>query len=369
MIELVPLGRQFQSLKREILQAMEQVIDSGSYILGPNVQKLEQELAEYVQVDHAIGVANGTDALVLALEACRIGPGDEVITSPFTFFATAEAISRVGATPVFADVDPQTYNLSPERVEERITPRTRAILPVHLFGQMADMDDIMALAKRHGLWVIEDACQAFGARYKGKKAGSIGHVACFSFFPTKNLGTMGDGGLITTNDAELAATIRRLRHHGSTRKYYHSAIGYNSRLDEIHAAILRLMLPHIDQWNARRAALAKRYRKALASGKLWSVDPPKPDRTHIYHLFCLRSQQRHKLQAALTRNGIQSGVYYPRPLHLQEVYAPLRYKQGDFPVAEQLSEELLALPMSPFLQEFEQDQVVAALMEAERGDG
>lgn len=365
MIELVPLVRQFQSMKQEIMQATEETIDSGKFILGPSVQRLEQEICAYLGVEEAIGVANGTDALVLALEACGIGPGDEVVTSPFTFFASAEAISRVGATPVFADIDPVTYNLDPAELEKKLTPATKAVIPVHLFGQPADMDAIMAIAERHGLLVIEDACQAFGADYRGRRAGSFGHAACFSFFPTKNLGTVGDGGLIVTSDPALAARIRLLRQHGSRQKYYHEAIGYNSRLDELHAAILRIALPRIDAWNAERSRLAQRYRAALGDLSWLEIDPPAQDRTHIYHLFCLRTKHRDKVQETLAAHGIQSGVYYPLPLHLQRAYASLGYAPGDFPVSERLSTELLALPMSPFLYESEQDEVIDALRSLE----
>ncbi|MED4600506.1 DegT/DnrJ/EryC1/StrS family aminotransferase [Paenibacillus validus] len=362
MIELVPLVRQFQSMKQDILQAMADTIDSGKFILGPNVQRLESDISAYLEVSDAIGVANGTDALVLTLDAYGIGPGDEVITTPFTFFASAEAVSRVGATPVFADIDPQTYNIDPARIEEKITPATKAIIPVHLFGQPADMDEMMSIANKRGLVVIEDACQAFGAEYKGRRVGSIGHAACFSFFPTKNLGTIGDGGLITTSDKEVAQRIRRLRQHGSNKKYYHSEIGYNSRLDELHAAIVQLALSKIDSWNKERMRLAVRYREAFKDLPYLRVGPEPQDRSHIYHLFCIQSEHRDQLQEALTRKDIQSGVYYPRPLHLQEAYASLHYGPGAYPVSERLSEQLLALPMSPFLLESEQDQVIDVLI-------
>lgn len=361
MIELVPLVRQFQSILPEMVTAITETIESGKYVLGPNVKQLESEISAYLQVSHAIGVANGTDALVLTLDAFGIGPGDEVITTPFTFFASAEAISRVGAVPVFADIDPHTYCIDPARIEEKITSATKAIIPVHLFGQSADMDEIMDIAERHGLKVIEDACQAFGAEYKGRRVGSIGHAACFSFFPTKNLGTVGDGGLVVTSDDELARRVRLLRQHGSDKKYYHAILGYNSRLDEIHAAILRIALTKIDDWNKKRMRLAARYREALKEMPVLAISPEREDRTHIYHLFCVESDQREKLLEALKQQNIQSGVYYPRPLHLQEVYAHLNYGPGDFPVAERLSEQLFALPIGAFLYEEEQDQVIAAL--------
>jgi len=368
MIELVPLVRQFQSIKSEILQAVAEAVDSGKFILGPNVSALEEELAAYLNVGDTIGVANGTDALVLVLDAYGIGPGDEVITTPFTFFATAEAISRTGAIPVFADIDPDTYCIDPVQIERCITPSTKAIIPVHLFGQCADMDAILSIAERHDLLVIEDACQAFGAEYKGRRAGSLGHAACFSFFPTKNLGTIGDGGLISTSDAALAARVRMLRQHGSTRKYIHGEIGYNSRLDEIHAAILRVALTRIDGWNLERRRLADRYREAIRAVDSITAAPEKADRTHIYHLFCVETEDRDALQEALAEEQIASGVYYPCPLHLQEAYQSLGYGSGSFPVAERLSKRLLALPMSAFLHEAEQDKVIATLLRYRKED-
>jgi len=361
MIELVHVQRQFQAMKARILEQLADVIDSGAYILGPNVERFEAEAAAYLGVKHAIGVANGTDALVLALDANGIGPGDEVITTPYTFFASAEAVSRVGAKPVFVDIDPVTYNLRPELVEQAITPATKAIIPVHLFGQPADMAEIMGIADRHGLIVIEDACQAFGAEYGGKRVGSFGHAACFSFFPTKNLSTLGDGGLITTSDDQLAARIRQLRHHGSKVKYIHERIGYNSRLDEMHAVILRIGLEHIDEWNATRRKLAERYREHLKGHPLLSLPQQAEGRTHIYHLFCLESEKREEIVQGLKQAGVQSGVYYPLPLHLQEAYRHLGGKLGDCPVAEAKSKMMFAIPMSPYLTLEEQDQVIAAL--------
>lgn len=364
MIELVHLTRQFQSVKTDILREIADTIDSGTYVLGPKVQQLENKVASMLGVAHAIGVANGTDALVLTLDAYGIGPGDEVITTPYTFFATAEAISRLGATPVFVDIDPQTCNIDPARIEERITGATKAILPVHIFGQPADMDEIMSIAAKHGLIVIEDACQAFGSVYKGKRVGSLGHAACFSFFPTKNLGTIGDGGIITTSDDRLAERIRQLRHHGSKQKYIHERIGYNSRLDEIHAAILLIGLEHIDTWNEKRRFLADRYRKRLASQPMLRIPPEAANRTHIYHLFCIQTDRRDLIRKELERGDIQNAVYYPCPLHLQEAYRLLKYQPGSLPVAERMSEQLLALPLSPFLLECEQDQIIDVLLGA-----
>lgn len=367
MIELVHLQRQFDSMKDDMITRVSEVIESGAYILGPNVREFEDEAGAYLGVDHAIGVANGTDALVLVLDAMGIGAGDEVITTPFTFFASAEAISRVGATPVFVDIDPDTYNIDPKLIEQAITPKTKAIIPVHLFGQPADMQEIMAIAEQHGLKVVEDACQAFGATYNQQYVGSIGHAACFSFFPTKNLGTIGDGGLITTSDEELAARIKQLRHHGSRKKYFHERIGYNSRLDELHAAILKLGLERIDIWNAQRIKLADRYRTHLDGHPKLRIASPVSGRTHIYHLFCIESDSREQLMDRLEQSGVQSAVYYPQPLHLQEAYRDLGYQVGSYPVAERMSQRLFAVPLSPFLREEEQDTVIEALWHGEGG--
>ncbi|WP_027417272.1 DegT/DnrJ/EryC1/StrS family aminotransferase [Aneurinibacillus terranovensis] len=361
MIPLVDVKRQLQSIKGMIMYEIEQVLDSGQYIMGSKVKELEKEMARVMGVAEVVAVANGTDALVLTLDAYGIGKGDEVITTPFTFFATAEAVSRVGATPVFVDIDAATYNIDPKKIEEKISPVTKAILPVHLFGQPADMDEIKSIASKYDLLVIEDACQAFGATYKGKRVGSLGDAACFSFFPTKNLGTMGDGGMIATSDPQLAARLRRLRHHGSKKKYYHDSIGYNSRLDELHAAILLVSLTKIDEWNEARRRWAARYKEKLAGAGL-TMPVEAADRTHIYHLFCVSSNQRDEVMTRLNQAGIQSGVYYPCPLHLQEVYQNLSYRPGDLPVAEHMASCLFALPMSPFLMESEQDVVINVLM-------
>ncbi|MGX1193722.1 DegT/DnrJ/EryC1/StrS family aminotransferase [Metabacillus sp. SLBN-84] len=368
MINLVDLQRQFQAIKEEVFKEIEKVYDSGQYILGPKVLELETKIAEKLGVSDAIAVGNGTDALVMVLDALGIGAGDEVITSPFTFFASAEAISRVGATPVFADVDPNTFNLDPGKTAKAITEKTKAIIPVHIFGQPADMDEMNALAKKHGLYVIEDACQAFGAYYKGKRAGSLADVACFSFFPTKNLGTIGDGGIITTSNPELAASLRKLRMHGTSKKYYHDAIGYNSRLDEIHAAILLVVLEKIDEWNSKRQEFAEQYRTELSSLSGLTCPKASADRSHIYHLFCLQSDKRDDCLQVLKDNQIASGVYYPQCLHLQEVYRSLGYRKGDFPEAENLSNTLFAVPMHPFLYKEEQEKIVQTLKTVLGGD-
>lgn len=370
MIQLIELKEQFLSVKHEILKEIEKVLESGQYVLGPKVDELEKKIAKKLGTLDAVAVANGTDALVLTLDAYGIGPGDEVITSPFTFFASAEAVSRVGATPVFVDVDQESYTLDPLKIEDKITPATKAIIPIHLFGQPADMDEIKKIAKKHQLIVIEDACQAFGATYKNQPVGSLGDAACFSFFPTKNLGTVGDGGIITTSDLNLASKLRNLRTHGTTQKYFHNSIGYNSRLDEIHAAILLVLLDKIDEWNEKRNDLAARYNKGLGTSNLFKLPKIKENRSHIFHLYCVGSTIREKMLQTLQNHDIHSGIYYPLCLHLQEVYSNLSYKKGDFPIAEDLSETLFALPMSPFLSEKDQDQVISILLnEVDNQDG
>lgn len=362
MISLVALKQQFASIKAEIVAAVEQVIESGQYISGPKVTELEGKIAKKLGVRHVITVANGTDALVISLKAFGIGPGDEVITTPFTFFASAEAVSNVGATPVFVDIDRHTYNIDVRQIEEKITPATKAIIPVHLFGQSAEMDEIQAIAQKHNLIVIEDACQAFGASYKGRMVGSLGDAACFSFFPTKNFSTLGDGGMIATSNDEIAAFCRKLRHHGGSKKYYHDVIGYNSRLDELHAAILLVVLEKIDEWNEQRRQVANYYRDQLTHLSFLRIAPETNDRTHIYHLFCLEAANRAALMQRFDDCHIQTGVYYPCPLHLQNVYQHMGYAPGDFPVAEEMANSLLAIPMSPFLLKNEQDQVIEALL-------
>jgi len=314
-------------------------------------------------VKYGIGVGNGTDALLLALMAFGIEAGDEVITTPYTFFATTEAISWLGATPIFVDIDPKTYNIDVNKIEEKITDKTKAILPVHIFGQLADMDGIMDLAKKYNLIVIEDACQAIGASYKGKKAGSLGHAACFSFFPSKNLGAYGDGGMVVTNDQEAAATIAMLRMHGSKKKYYHEFLGMNSRLDEIQAAILRIKLKYLDKWNCLRREKVALYKSLLRdSGLIFPFE--EAWNLHIYHLFIIRSTERNRIKEKLTKEGIGCGIYYPLPLHLQNVYLHLGYREGDLPEAERASRETLALPLYPELKEEDIKRVCAVVKEA-----
>ena len=361
MIPVSDPRSQLEFIQDEILEEVSKVLLSGTYILGPNVTELEQKIAKRLGVSDAIAVANGTDALVLTLHAYGIGKGDEVITTPFTFFATAEAITRVGAVPVFVDVDEKTFNLDPNKISEKISTSTKAIMPVHLFGQPAKMDAINKIAKKHNLIVIEDACQAFGAKYKGKEVGSLGDAACFSFFPTKNLGTIGDGGIVTTSDPILAQKIRSLRVHGSNKKYFHDEIGYNSRLDELHAAILLTCLKYIDGWNLRRLVLASRYYEELMDLKIVETPKQLEDTTHVYHLFCIESDAREEIIKYLKLHKIQTGIYYPCCIHLQQVYKDLGYKKGDLPVAESLSEKLFAIPLYPFLSIEDQDHVIATL--------
>lgn len=365
MIPLVDLRQQFLSIKSSIMSEVEKVIEQGQYIIGPKVNLLEQKLQQKLNVKHVITVANGTDALVLTLDGYGIGPGDEVITTPFSFFATAEAISRIGAKPVFADIDPHTYNLNPKEIEQHITAATKAILVVHLFGQPAEMKEICDIARKHRLLVIEDACQALGASYAKQPIGSLGDAACFSFFPSKNLGTMGDGGMVATSNDELAASLRQLRHHGSTKKYVHERIGYNSRLDELHAAILLVALQQLDDWNKLRIQRAQKYNEAFKSVSVIQLPIAGADRIHIYHLYCLRTQSRDELMFYLRKRGIQCAVYYPIPIHLQSAYVQLGYAKGEFPVAEQMSQCLLAIPMGPFLSKSDQDKVIAAVLSFE----
>jgi dTDP-4-amino-4,6-dideoxygalactose transaminase len=359
-IPLLDLKAQYLSLKGEIDKAVIDVLESGHYILGPNVKALEEEVAGYCGVKYGIGVANGTDALLLSLVAYGIGAGDEVITSPFTFFASAEVISQVGATPVFVDIDPKTFNMDVNQLEAKITAKTKAIIPVHIFGQMADMDRVMEIAKKHNLIVIEDACQAIGSEYKGKKAGSIGHTGCFSFFPTKNLGGFGDGGIIVTNDEEVAKKIKVLRAHGSNPKYYHSMIGWNSRLDEIQAAVLRIKLNHLDKWNGARRNKAAAYDQLLA-GTDYVTPFIAEENVTVYHLYIIRAKNRDELMKKFGEAGVGTGAYYPVPLHLQAVYAGLGYKEGSFPVAEAACKEAMALPLYPELTD-EAMQTVVGLM-------
>ena len=364
-VPLVDLKAQYQSIKPEIDAAIQRVVDNTSFIMGREVADFEQAFAEYCGVKHAIGVSSGTGALFLTLLAYGIGPGDEVITTPFTFFATGEAISQVGARPVFVDIDPNTYNIDPAQIEAAITPYTKAIMPVHLYGQPANMDAIMEIAARHNLPVIEDAAQAHGSLYKGRRAGSLGHAACFSFYPSKNLGCYGDGGAVVTNDDEVARRVRLLRDHGRISKYEHITLGYGHRLDGIQAAILGAKLPHLDDWNEGRRQRAARYETLLADSDV--ITPHHlPETTPVYHCYVVRipGRDRDKVVEHMKEAGVGVGVHYPIPLHLQPAYRFLELGPGSFPVSEQMANEVLTLPIYAEMTDEQQDYVVEKLLEA-----
>jgi len=365
-VPLQDLKAGYQSVRSEILQSVTEVMDSQQYILGPKVAELEATVASYCGVGHGIGVSSGTDALLLALMALDVGHGDEVITTPFTFFATAGSIVRVGANPVFVDINPDTFNLNAGKIEAAISPKTKAIMPVHLYGQIAEMERIMNIAHRHKLHVIEDAAQAIGARRNGNPAGSFGHAACFSFYPTKNLGGAGDGGMVVTNDQALAERLKQLRNHGEESRYQHRTVGMNGRMDGIQAAVLLAKFKHLDDWNSRRIENAHYYTPRLKN--IAGVVPPSelPNSTHIYHQYVIRCRQRDRLRQFLTDRGIGSGIYYPLPLHLQACFANLGYHAGDFPAAETATQEVLALPIYPELTREQQDMVIDAITDFHR---
>jgi len=353
-VPLLDLKAQYHSIKAEIGAAIDAVLESQHFILGPTVEECERRIADYSACKFGVGVTSGTDALLLALMAEGIGPGDEVITTPFTFFATAGSIARVGAKPVFVDICPKSYNIAASKIEKHVTKNTKAIMPVHLFGQCAEMDPILEIAGRHGLVVIEDAAQAIGAEYKGRRAGSMGHYGCFSFFPSKNLGGGGDGGMVVTQDPERADRLRILRVHGSKPKYYHKVIGGNFRLDALQAAIVGAKLPHLDAWTAGRQANAQRYRRLFQEAGLveqgLAVLPAEiPERRHIYNQFVVRVPRRDELRKHLTDQGIGTEIYYPVPLHLQECFRYLGYGEGDCPESEAAARDTVALPIYPEL--------------------
>jgi dTDP-4-amino-4,6-dideoxygalactose transaminase len=348
MIPMVDLKRQYHSLKKEIDAAVADVLEETRFILGPNVGALEEEVAAYHGLPYAVGVANGTDALLLALRACGIESGDEVITTPFTFIATAEVIALLKAKPVFVDICPDTYNLDCNQIAGKITSRTKAIIPVHLFGHPADMNPIMEIAAKNNLKVIEDCAQAFGATYQGKKVGSIGDVGCFSFFPSKNLAGYGDGGMVITKSEDIAGKIKMLRNHGSSQRYYHQDVGYNSRLDEIQAAIIRIKLKRIDQFNESRRRNAAAYCEAIKNKNV-TLPAAQADCEHVYHQFTIRAKNRDVLADALQKKDIASAVYYPVPLHQQEVFLKLYDTSARLPVSEKSAAEVLSLPMFPEL--------------------
>jgi dTDP-4-amino-4,6-dideoxygalactose transaminase len=367
------LKRQYQAIGADVSAAVLEVLASGAYIGGPMVQNFEQKFADYVGTTECVGCNSGTDALYLALRAMKIGAGDEVITTPFTFIATAETISAVGAKPVFVDIDIATFNLDLSQLAAAITPRTKAIMPVHLFGNPLDMTELMSIAKQHNLIVIEDCAQATGAKWNGKQVGSIGHFGCFSFFPTKNLGGCGDGGAITLNDPELAGDLRMYREHGSRQRYYHEAIGVNSRLDAIQAAILQVKLQHLDNWNQQRATVAARYQELLANIPGIVTPQVTPGGESVWNQYTTRvvapsgmdaATNRDRVRASLQADGVISMIYYPLPLHLQAVYQDLDRPVGSFPITERVSHEVLSLPMFPEITFEEQERVVYALKDA-----
>jgi dTDP-4-amino-4,6-dideoxygalactose transaminase len=361
-IPLLDLQAQYHSIKEEIDGAVTKVLAAARFILGPEGEALEKEIAALTNTAHAVGVANGTDALVLTLRALGIKPGDEVITTTYTFFASAECILHMGATPVFVDIDPVTMNMDLDALEAKITPRTRAIIAVHIFGQMLDMPRLKEIAAAYNLTVIEDAAQAIGASYEGQSPGNLSRAATFSFFPTKNLGAYGDGGMVVTQDGELAAKLRRLRFHGCEKKYYHEEWGYNSRLDELQAAILRVKLNYLERWNEARRDIAATYNAAFADivGESGCLTLPVAEEKahHVYHLYVLRTPHREKLQQALSAQGIAHAVYYPLPLHRQKVFAGLLSGAGDFPVAERTATEALAIPCYPELSAAERELII-----------
>ncbi|MBN1066128.1 DegT/DnrJ/EryC1/StrS family aminotransferase [Clostridium botulinum] len=391
-IPLIDLKAQYKSISEDLDRVTKEVLSSANYIMGKNVSDFEKDFADYIGVKHAISVGNGTDALVIALKSLGIGAGDEVITSTFTYFASAECISAVGAKPVFVDAEKDTFNIDPSKIEEKITKKTKAIIPVHIFGQSADMDEINKIAKKYNLKVIEDACQAVGAKYKGKMIGALSDMACFSFFPTKNLSCAGDGGMIVTSDDNVATIARALRTHGSGEtgqkaynllnninedidksntgddtvynplKYYNYLIGYNSRLDAIQAAILKVKLPHLDKWNSKRKEIAKIYDENFKASNV--VTPSvREENESVYHQYVLQTEDREKMLNKLKDKGVAAGVYYPVPLHLQKVYKDLGYKEGDMPVAEYLSHRTFAIPVYPELTEEQIRYIIDSIKE------
>jgi dTDP-4-amino-4,6-dideoxygalactose transaminase len=359
-VPFLNLQAQYESLKSELLPAVEKALASGHYVLGPNVTALEQEVAAYTGAKFGVGVNSGSDALTLALRALDIGPGDEVITTPFTYIAPAESIHQVGAKIVFADIDPRTFLIDPADVAKKITARTKAIIPVHLFGQAAPLDALFALAKPRGIQIVEDCAQAIGATYQRRPVGSHGALGCFSFYPTKNLGADGDGGMIVTNEETLAKKLKMLRVHGIERRYFHDLHGYNSRLDELQAAILRVKLPHLKGWNTRRAEIAAAYTRGL-HGLPVEFPVTAEGNNHVFHVYALLTSRRDELLKFMGEHGVPTLIYYPQPLHLQKVYETHGWKRGDYPVAEKISEIILPLPMYPELKDEHVAHVVATI--------
>jgi len=368
-VPLLDLNAQYVPLRQALLDAVTRVCDSQRFIGGPEVEGLERELAGYLKTPHAIGMSSGTDAVLAGLMAVNIGPGDEVITPTYSFFATAGCVSRLGGKPVLVDIQADTFNIDPAAAAAAITPRTKAIIPVHLFGQSADLAPILASAAKHQIAVIEDAAQAIGCMYRDRPVGNWGAIGCFSFFPSKNLGGFGDGGLVTTTDDAIAHRLKLIRNHGMEPKYYHHIVGANFRLDALQAAVLRIKLPHLDAWSSSRRRNAQRYRALFADAALSDVRLPveAPERNHIYNQFVIRVTERDRLRAHLDAAGIGTEVYYPVPFHLQACFADLGYKKGAFPVAEAAANESLALPIYPELTEAQQAAVVGAIRTFYRG--
>ena len=361
-VAFVDLYQQHQAIEEELVEVFRRVLRKSSFILGPEVVAFEKEFADYVGASDCIAVNNGTTALQLVLAGLGIGPGDDVITVANTFIATAEAISAVGARPVFVDVDPVSYTMDPQLVEAAITPNTKALLPVHLYGQAADVDALLEIAQRHNLHLVEDACQAHGATYKGRKAGSLGVAGCFSFYPGKNLGCLGEGGAVVTSNPELAQRMRMLRDHGSVKKYEHSLPGYNYRLEGLQGGFLSIKLRYLDRWNARRREVAKLYHELLSESSI-GLPVEMGWGEHVYHLYVIQADDREALRNALNTAGVECGLHYPVPLHLQAAYADLGYEKGSFPVSEHLSSHILSLPMHPFITDEEVKRVASVLLE------
>ncbi len=375
-ISMLDLRAQYAAIREEVRAALDEVLESQRFILGPQLDALEQEVARYCGRRHGVGVASGTDALILALRACHIGPGDEVVVPGFSFIATAGAVSALGARPVFADIDPRTFNLDPAQLEARIAPRTRAVIVVHLYGLPAAMEPILGTAARHKVTVIEDNAQAIGATYQGRKTGSLGQLGCLSFYPSKNLGAYGDAGMVVTDSEEMAARIRALRHHGQTRQYVSAEQGWNSRLDEIQAAVLRVKMRHLEDWKAARQACAKQYSELLSSisGVVTPLVPAGCE--HVYHQYTIRIEgaahgrfpRRDRVQQYLAQHDVASAVYYPVPLHLQPIYASLGGKRGDLPASECAAQEVLSLPIYPELRLEQVERVAQTLAAAMRSE-
>ncbi|MHB9054314.1 MAG: DegT/DnrJ/EryC1/StrS family aminotransferase [Thermoleophilia bacterium] len=363
-VPLLDLGAMHAEIGDELKLAFARVLESGRFILGPEVERFEREMAAYCGTAHAVGVASGSDALYLSLLALDIGPGDEVITTPFSFIATAECIAQTGARPVFADIDPDTFNIAPDAVAAAVTEKTRAIIPVHLFGLPAEMERLEAIAARHGLAIVEDTAQALGAESGGRKAGSIGHAGALSFFPSKNLGCLGDGGMVLTASEETAARLRSLRAHGSVRKYHSEELGINSRLDALQAALLRVKLARLDEWNALRRRNAEIYGALLGGTEIVRLPAASEGGSHVYHQYTVRLKERDAVKQDLDEAGIGTAVYYPLPLHLQPVFAELGYRAGDFPAAEAACGEVLSLPVGPELDAGQLQRVAVAILEA-----